>query len=101
MRGYNRALQLRNRRLVEMKLVGVIILVQMIGGTAEPRIDTKVLDVLPLKECERQVAQINESMAPPKFNDKGETVIYQRQQCALMTESELKEAVKVVETAPE
>lgn len=77
-----------------MKFVGVMILVQLIGGSSEPQIETKVLTILPMNECEEQVANLNEDVTPPKFTKDGKVIIYERRQCALMMESELTAAIK-------
>ncbi|OCP17033.1 hypothetical protein BC360_12410 [Ensifer sp. LC163] len=71
-----------------------MILVQMIGGSAEPRIETKVLTILPMEQCEEQAANLNRDVVPPKLTQDGGIIVFERRQCALMMDSELTAAAK-------
>lgn len=83
-----------------MKFAGVMILVQMLGGN-EPSIETKVLTILPIDECERQIESLNKSMPASSFNKDGKIVMFERRQCALMMDGELTNALKKLEAVPD
>ncbi|WLR90928.1 hypothetical protein [Shinella zoogloeoides] len=82
---------------MEIKFVGVMILVQLLGGGSEPEISTKVLTILPIEQCEEQVKTLNADLKPPKFTEDGKVIVYERRQCALMMDRELAAAMKRLE----
>ncbi|WP_456868417.1 hypothetical protein [Galbibacter sp. BG1] len=83
-----------------MKLAGVMILIQMLGGGAEPTVEAKVLSITPIDVCDERAKALNETITPPRHTEDGKIILFERRVCSTVGDFELTKALKELEAQP-
>lgn len=77
-----------------------MILIQMLGGGAEPTVEAKVISITSIEFCEEQARAMNETVTPPRHTDDGKIILFERRVCSTVGDFELSNALKELEAQP-